>query len=60
MREAYIAAIGWGLTRAEFWDMHPTELWWWLEAKMGVRMIGSLTLDEAEELCDYMQEQGIE
>ena len=40
--------------------MHPTELWWWLEVKMGVQMVGKLTKDEADELIEFMQNKGIE
>ena len=60
VKEAYIAAINWGLTPAEFWRMHPTELWWWFEAKLGVKKIGSMTQDDADELIEFMESRGIE
>ena len=40
--------------------MSPTELWWWLEAKMGVRMVSKgLSEDDAEGLYEFMKERGL-
>jgi hypothetical protein len=37
--------------------MAPAEFWWWLEEKMGVRMFGGLSEDDAEELYQMMMEK---
>lgn len=59
VKEAYQAAISWGLSPAEFWRMSPTEFWWFVEAKMEVKMYGNLSEDDAEDLYQMMQEKGI-
>ena len=51
--------ISWELRPDEFWRMSPQEFWWYVEAKMGVKMYGSLTEDDAESLYQLMQEKGI-
>jgi len=47
------------LSPAEFWRMSPTEFWWFIEAKMEVKMYGNLSEDDAEGLYQMMQEKGI-
>jgi len=49
------AAVGGGwVSRSEFWAMSPKELWWLLEAKKPLVMVGSLTNDEAIELYEMI------
>lgn len=37
--------------------MSPTEFWWYIEAKMGVKMYGNLTEDEAEGLYEMIKDR---
>ena len=47
------AAVGQGwMTRSEFWDCHPIELWWLLEAKKPVKMYGNMTEYEVKEIYE--------
>lgn len=39
--------------------MSPAELWWYIEAKKGVDMYGSLTEEDAESLYLLMQAKGV-
>lgn len=43
----------------EFWTLHPEALWWWFEQVMGIQMVGKMTMEEADELIDFMKERGI-
>lgn len=40
------------MTRAEFWEMHPVEFWWLVEAKKPVKMYGSMSEDEVREIYE--------
>jgi hypothetical protein len=47
------------MSAADFWRLDVDSVWWFIEAKMGVKLYGSLTEDDAEELYDMMKERGI-
>ena len=38
------------MSPAEFWSLTPAEVWWLVEANRPVRMYGSMTEMEVEEL----------
>jgi hypothetical protein len=39
--------------------MHPTELWWLIEAKMPPKRYGLLTENEMADLYDDMKKKGL-
>ena len=47
------------MSPADFWRLTPEWVWWYIEAKMGVKLYGSLTEDDCEELYDMMAKAGI-
>lgn len=47
------------LPPSEFWNMHPDELWWLVEAKLPQKKYGSLTEDEVAEIYEDMLEKGL-
>jgi hypothetical protein len=47
------------MSPADFWCLDSDSVWWYIEAKMGIRMYGSLTEDEAEDLYQMMIAKGI-
>lgn len=53
--ETYKIVIGQGwLPPSEFWRLHPTELWWLIDAKRPRKMYGSMTEDTVRELYDEL------
>jgi hypothetical protein len=47
------------MSPADFWRLDVDSVWWFIEAKMGVKLYGSLTEDDCEELYDLMLKAGI-
>ncbi len=42
--------VTWGLRPVEFWSLAPIEFWWMVEARTPVKMYGSMTEAEVDEL----------
>jgi hypothetical protein len=48
------------MSPADFWRLDIDSVWWFVEAKMGVKMAGdSLTEDDADELIEMLEDRGI-
>lgn len=49
---------GW-VTPSEFWRMHPTEIWWLVDAKRP-RSPGHVSGIEADEILEQLRDAGYE
>jgi len=47
------------MSPADFWRLDVDSVWWYIEAKMGVKLYGKLTEDDAEDLYQMMQAKGM-
>jgi hypothetical protein len=45
------------VTPSEFWQMHPDEAWWLIDAKRPTGMYGKLTAEEVEECYQEIMEE---
>jgi hypothetical protein len=51
------------VSRADFWQMDPAEVWWMIEAKQpkeeGETYAGTLTQRDVDELSDFLKNEGL-
>lgn len=53
MEQAYKAAVGkWGMSRSDFWSMHPVEFWWLVDFHTPIKMYGELNEDDVADLYE--------
>ena len=47
------------MSPADFWRLDVDSVWWFIEAKMGVKMVGGMTEDDADDMIEMMEARGI-
>lgn len=50
IKEAYKAAMSWGMRPKDFWSLTPEEFWWNVELRKPVKMFGKMTEAEVEQI----------
>lgn len=40
------------MSPAEFWELHPDEIWWILDARRPAKMYGKMTEDEVRKIYE--------
>jgi hypothetical protein len=45
---------------AEFWELHPVEFWWLVDAHRSQGMVGSMREGEVEDLIQELEDEGFD